>query len=203
MCLVGGFYSVTAAEIVSLIPMNHFPLTTERITLRPITIADLDVIHNLHSLPETDAYNALGIPENIGVTKAIITPWTADNQQENITNHTLAMVRSEDQKFIGLYGLKIGSPKYQRAEIWYKIHRDYWNNGYATEATQCILDFCFDTLHLHRVAAGCAVENIGSYKVLEKVGMTREGRCRQILPLSTGWADNYKYAILESDPRNR
>jgi ribosomal-protein-alanine N-acetyltransferase len=78
------------------------------------------------------------------------------------------MVRTEDHKFIGLYGLKIGSPKYQRAEIWYKIHRDFWNNGYATEATQAILDFCFDTLHLHRVAAGCAVENTGSYKVLEK-----------------------------------
>ncbi|TVZ22892.1 RimJ/RimL family protein N-acetyltransferase [Dokdonia sp. Hel_I_63] len=203
MWLVVGFYSVTAAEIVSLIPMNHFPLTTERITLRPITIADLDVIHNLHSLPETDAYNALGIPENIAITKAIITPWIAENQQENITNHTLAIVRTEDHKFIGLYGLKIGSPKYQRAEIWYKIHRDYWNNGYATEATQCILDFCFDSQHLHRVAAGCAVENIGSYKVLEKVGMTREGRCRQILPLSTGWADNYEYAILENDPRKR
>ncbi|AWH75034.1 GNAT family N-acetyltransferase [Dokdonia sp. Dokd-P16] len=183
--------------------MNHFPLTTQRITLRPITIADLDVIHNLHSLPETDAYNALGIPESITATKAIITPWIADNNQENITNHTLAMVRSEDQKFIGLYGLKIDSPKYQRAEIWYKIHRDYWNNGYATEATLAILDFSFDTLHLHRVTAGCAVQNIGSYKVLEKVGMTREGRCRQILPLSTGWADNYEYAILESDPRKR
>ena len=178
-------------------------ITTSRLTLRPITIDDLASTHTLHSLPETDAYNALGIPENIAATQEVITPWIAHNQLETITKYTFAILRQSDQQFIGLYGLNIGSPKYQRAEIWYKIHRDYWNNGYATEATQAILDFCFDSLQLHRVTAGCAVENTGSYKVLEKVGMTREGRCRQILPLSTGWADNYEYAILESDPRKR
>jgi len=59
--------------------------------------------------------------------------------------------------------------------------------------------FCFNELNLHRVEAGCAVDNIGSIKVLEKAGMQREGRKRATLPLVSGWSDNYEYGILSSE----
>tara|TARA_R110000744_G_scaffold180013_1_gene299008 strand:- start:55 stop:369 length:315 start_codon:yes stop_codon:yes gene_type:complete len=104
---------------------------------------------------------------------------------------------------MGLFGFKVGNPKYKRAEVWYKIHSDYWKKGYATEALKAILDFGFDTLKLHRIEAGCAVENIGSIKVLEKSGMVREGRLRQILPLKSGCSDNFQYSILETDKRSK
>ena len=64
-----------------------------------------------------------------------------------------------------------------------------------------MIDYGFDKLNLHRIQAGCAVENTGSIKVLEKVGMKREGRGRQILPLKSGWSDNFEYSILETDKR--
>lgn len=38
--------------------------------------------------------------------------------------------------------------------------------------------------------------------VLEKIGMTREGAGRKILPIRGAWKDNYRYAILEDDPRD-
>jgi RimJ/RimL family protein N-acetyltransferase len=37
--------------------------------------------------------------------------------------------------------------------------------------------------------------------VLEKAGMLREGRLRQVLPLKSGWSDNFEYSILETDER--
>lgn len=61
--------------------------------------------------------------------------------------------------------------------------------------------FGFETLKLHRIQAGCAVNKIGSIKVLEKAGMIREGRGRQVLPLKSGWSDNFEYSILETDER--
>ncbi len=87
--------------------------------------------------------------------------------------------------------------------MWYKIHPVYWNKGYATETLIAVINFGFDHLKLHRIQAGCAVDNTGSIKVLEKAGMTREGRGRKILPLVTGWSDNYEYSILESDKRKK
>ena len=99
--------------------------------------------------------------------------------------------------FIGLVSLKLSSAKFNSAEIWYKINVEHWNKGYATEAIRAVIRFGFDRLKLHRIEAGCAVENLASIRVLEKAGMTQEGRKRQILPLKTGWMDNFEYAILD------
>ena len=66
-------------------------------------------------------------------------------------------------------------------------------------ALKIIINFGFDDLKLHRIEAGCAVENIGSIRVLEKVGMNLEGRKRQNLPLKNGWSDNFEYAIVSSN----
>ena len=168
-------------------------------TLRPITISDLDSIHSLHSLPETDEFNTLGIPTNKAETQSIIEPWINAMEAEEIKNYTFSIVSKKKKEFIGLLGLKLGSKKFKTAEVWYKIHPDHWNNGFAAEALHSILNFGFKTLHLHRIEAGCAAENIASIKVLEKVGMTREGRHRKILPLKSGWSDNFSFAILETD----
>jgi ribosomal-protein-alanine N-acetyltransferase len=176
-------------------------LKSERLKLRLIELNDLESIHILHSLPETDKYNTLGIPENIAVTKAIITPWISENKKDDILNYTFAIENNKTDEFIGLFGLKLWNKKNQRGEIWYKIHSNFWNNGFATEAVNLVFDFSFDALNLHRIQAGCAVDNIGSIKVLEKTGMIREGRGRQILPLKGGWSDNFEYSILDTDTR--
>jgi RimJ/RimL family protein N-acetyltransferase len=81
------------------------------------------------------------------------------------------------------------------------LHSAYWGKGFGTESLNTILDFGFKELNLHRIEAGCAVDNIASIKVLEKVGMIREGRKRQVLPLKSGWSDNFEYAIVETDKR--
>ncbi len=84
-------------------------------------------------------------------------------------------------------------------KCWFKLHPNYWNKGYATESLNGIIQFGFENLKLHRIEAGCAIENKGSIKVLEKVGMTREAHTRKLLPLKSGWSDHYGYAILSTD----
>ena len=102
-------------------------------------------------------------------------------------------------QFIGLIGLNIGKLNYRIAEVWYKTHPEHWKNGYTTEALFEILRFGFYTLKLHRIEAGCAVQNLASIRVLEKAGMTREGLKREILPIRGKWIDNYFYSILERE----
>lgn len=181
--------------------MKTIELLSKRLKMRLIQFSDLNAIHALHSLPETDKYNTLGIPENIEVTEKIITPQISAHQQEEILNYTFAIEELSAGTFIGLFGLKLWPRKNRRGEVWYKLHSNHWGNGYATEALNLVLDFGFNDLELHRIQAGCAVENIGSIKVLEKAGMIREGRGRQLLALKSGWSDNFEYAILETDER--
>ncbi len=179
--------------------MTNVKITSKRLVLRLIERRDLDSIHSLHALPETDEYNTLGIPDNIEATRSIIEPWIEANRLEEVENYTFAIVLKSDKKFIGLFGLKLSQKKFNKAEVWYKVLPDFWSLGYATEALNAVILFGFETLKLHRIEAGCAVDHIGSIKVLEKAGMTREGRGRKTLPLKSGWSDNFNYSILRTD----
>jgi RimJ/RimL family protein N-acetyltransferase len=181
--------------------MNNQEILTERMRLRLIDFDDLDAIHRLHSIPAVNEFNTTGIPNSIEETINTIKPLIFENQLDQIENYTFAIESNSSSEFMGLFGFKIGSKKYSRAEVWYKLRPYYWNKGFATEALKAVIHFGFETLKLHRIQAGCAVENIGSIKVLEKAGMIREGRGRQLLPLATGWADNFEYSILETDLR--
>lgn len=178
--------------------MAELKFFTERLKLRLVEMADLESIHVLHQLAETDQYNTLGVPKDLEETYIIVDGWITDHQKRTIKNYTFS-VELEKGGFIGLVSLKLSSSKFNSAEVWYKINVDYWNQGYATEAIRSVIHFGFGRLKLHRIEAGCAVENLASIRVLEKVGMTREGRKRQILPLKTGWMDSFEFAILEGE----
>ena len=60
---------------------------------------------------------------------------------------------------------------HRRAEVGYWIAKPEWGNGYASEATRCVLAFGFDVMQLHRIEAHHFMENPASGRVLERVGM--------------------------------
>jgi [ribosomal protein S5]-alanine N-acetyltransferase len=178
-------------------------LQTKSLYIRDITLTDIAAIHALHSLPETDKFNTLGIPDTIEVTEKLVEEWINFQNHNPRNTYVLALTNVETQAFIGLIALNLGKPNYKTAEIWFKIHKDFWNRGYTTEGVMELLNFGFNDLQLHRIEAGCAAENIASAKVLEKVGMIREGMKRKKLPIRGEWKDNYFYAILEEDFLNK
>jgi RimJ/RimL family protein N-acetyltransferase len=70
-----------------------------------------------------------------------------------------------------------------------------------TEAARAVLRFGFTELKLHRIFATCRPANIGSARVLEKLGMQREGHFRQHRWMKGAWHDSYLYAILDHEWR--
>lgn len=175
---------------------------TQRLLLSSLSLDYLNEIHQLHSLPEVDEFNTLGIPGSIEITKGIILQWLEKQEARPETLYVFCIKLIDTNEFIGLIGLKMGKPNYRTAELWYKLHPAHWGKGYAIEAVEEILKLSFNKLNLHRLEAGCAVDNLASIRVLEKAGMTREGRKREILPVRGQWLDNYFYAILESEYKN-
>jgi [ribosomal protein S5]-alanine N-acetyltransferase len=173
-------------------------LKTKRLSLREVSLSDTETIHILHSLPESDEYNTMGVPENIDSTRELVLEWKESQVTIPRVKYVFC-IEDNEGRFVGLIGLNLGKPKYRNAEVWFKLFPEFWKRGYATEALQSILAFSFEDLKLHRVEAGCAVENIASARVLEKSGMTKEGRCRRLLPIRGEWKDNFEFAILETD----
>jgi RimJ/RimL family protein N-acetyltransferase len=174
-------------------------LQTQRLLLRELIPEDLGEIHKMNSLPEVDRYNTLGLPESIAVSEKLLKNWLSEQQAAPRLHYVFCIIDTTSNSFIGMIGLRIGKPHYRNAEVWYKFLPEHWGKGYATEALKELLRFGFQDMNLHRIEAGCAVENIGSIKVLEKAGMIREGRTRKLLPIRGEWMDNYGYAILEED----
>lgn len=172
---------------------------TERLKFNIVKSQDLIDIHELHSLPETDEFNTLGIPDDVKQTRQVLNCWIDLSKKELNPEYTFSIRDIYSYSFIGLIALKCGNPKFKIGEVWYKIHVKYWRKGFGTEALKRILDFGFYELKLHRIEAGCAVKNTGSIKLLEKVGMQKEGQKRKVLPLKNGWSDNFEFAILAED----
>ncbi len=85
-------------------------------------------------------------------------------------------------------------------EVGWVIHPACQGHGYAPEAAQALLRYAFAELHAHRVVATCQPENRPSYRVMEKIGMRREGHFRQCIYRGDGvWWDEYFYAILAEE----
>lgn len=174
---------------------------TQRLILQEITWEDLEDIHWLHSFPEVDEFNTLGIPENLEATRKVIQSTINDQQAEKRKEIQWSIRLREEMTFIGLAGMRISEERFRMAEIFYKLAPPFWGQGYGTEVARALVDFGFDTLKLHRIEAGTATQNIKSIRVLEKVGMQKEGIRRKILPIRGLWYDNYQYAILDDDER--
>jgi len=177
-------------------------ILTERLLLREITWNDLESIHRLHSVPEVDEYNTLGIPGDIEETRELMRPDIEAKGKDPQSRYTWRIILKNSGEFIGLAGITLSNNKFRLGEIYYKLLPEYWGKGYATEVARQLIITGFDTFHLHKVEAGVATGNERSIRVLEKVGMTREGLRRKILPIRGVWKDNYHYAIVEDDERD-
>lgn len=84
-------------------------------------------------------------------------------------------------------------------EIGWVFNPNYFNKGYATEAAWAFLNYGFTKMNLHRIIATCQPENIPSYRVMEKIGMRREGYFKKCIPHGDSWWDEYYYAVLAEE----
>jgi RimJ/RimL family protein N-acetyltransferase len=90
-------------------------------------------------------------------------------------------------------------------ELGYIFNPSFHNNGYATEASLTLIRYGFEHWGIHRGIANCNPENVASWRVMEKIGMKREGYLRKNVFFrrdnngSPLWTDTYKYTILKED----
>lgn len=165
--------------------------------LRPFGPADAEDVQRIVSRHEI-ADTTLSIPHPYPEGSA--EAWIAQHETERREGRgvVFAIVRRSDNRLVGAVGLGVNR-QHDHAELGYWIDPAEWNRGYATEAGAAILDFGFAELGLHRIQARHFVRNPQSGRVMEKLGMRREGVQRGSVKKWDRYEDLVVYAILREE----
>lgn len=173
---------------------------TPRLLLRDFTESDWPALHAFESLPEVARYQEFA-PRSEAESRAYVLDSIKSAREEPRLTYDLAVILTAENHLIGRCGLGINDPEIGEAALWYTLHPDQWGRGYTTEAARAIVDFGFRELHLHRIWADCDPANIASWRVLEKIGLRREGHLRENAWIKGEWVDSLIYAILAREWR--
>lgn len=152
----------------NLIFAENQSLKTERLTLRPVTLSDVNDMYEYASDEETCRYV---FPRH----------QTIKETKESIANYFMCapfgkygIELNTTGRLIGTIDLRIES-QHHIAEIGYALNKDFWGNGYVPEAANELLRLGFEELKLMRIFATYDIDNPKSGRVMEKIGMKIEG----------------------------
>lgn len=185
-------------------PVEPVVLETRRLLLRPFRSDDLPDLQRYAVRPGFWRY--LPIEEQTSETvAAFLAKRLADppRMPENAGIGTLnfAVEAKHLGSLIGTARLGVTSRTHPQGDLGFALDSEHAGQGYMTEAVRQLLTFGFDECALHRIQATADVENARSWRLMERIGMRREGLLRQDKLVRGVWRDSVLYAILSSDPR--
>lgn len=179
--------------------MKEYPIfATERLFLRPFMISDAKDVQRLGGDPAVvDTLFTLNL-----CTPGVAHQWIC-HQHENFEKGAWVNFAVTDLArglLIGSVGLDINPDRSEEAaEIMYWIGKPYWGKGYATEAARVVVEYGFKRLYLRRIYARYLSRNLASGRVLEKIGMTREGCLPRHIKKSGTYEDVEVMGILRDE----
>ena len=168
-------------------------LRTDRLLLRPFDFRDVDDVLAYASEPEFSRY--LPIPQ----------PYTRDDAVEFVARRVLDEWSTRPTFAIVSKGHVVGGVNlgvhelHETAEMGYALARSQWNRGLTPEAARAVIDWGFERYGLHKVWAFADLRNRRSWRVMEKLGMTREGVLRDHLKTRDERVDCIYYGVLRGE----
>lgn len=147
-------------------------ITTSRLLLRPVTHSDFVATHQLLSDPEVMRFSLNG-PYSEQKTTDFISHCVEQTEKE--LPSLLAVIDRTTGLLIGYCGFymqKING--IEEVELGYRLLKQHWGKGLASEAASAMKNHAFDNMGLTRLISIIEDENVGSIRVAEKVGLTLE-----------------------------
>ena len=99
---------------------------------------------------------------------------------------------------IGGVGLRVGRRR-GGAELGYALAKQHWGKGLTLEAARAVIGWGFERYNVHKVIAHAALDNRQSWRVMEKLGMTREGLKRSHSKIGGEFVDYVDYGVLREE----
>lgn len=181
--------------------MNHQgtkALQTKRLILRRFQIEDAQAFYeNVTSDKRITRYLTWTAHKDVKETKELLTGWM--ERYENQERYCWAIVWKETDEIVGTIAAPTVKNRTETVEVTYCIGSRWWGQGIVPEALKEVMHYLFEEVQVNRIEAGYDIYNPASGKVLEKVGMRREGTLRQAGRNNRGLFDLVLCAILKSD----
>ena len=172
-------------------------LLTPRLLLREFLPTDYDALHEIKS--EAEAVRFEHAPFSPERTREYLQMAMQDGETDPRIHYRLALTIPPEDTLRGWIALTLNNPRIHEWEMGWTVHPKEWGKGYATEAARAVMHFAFTELGAHRIVAFCHAKNLPSTRVMEKLGMQREGHLRRVRWLNDAWCDELLFAILEQE----
>ena len=173
-------------------------LQTSRLSFRDFTVDDYDAVHIYASDPVVTRYTAFG-PNTPEQTKGFLQLVAGESSQVDRANYSFALIHKETHQLIGSCGLMRSDTNGPQYSFGYVLHKDWWGQGLASEASAALVKFGFGELGAHRLWAHVFIGNTASEKVLQNLGFRCEGCALQAFFVRDAWHDLQTFAMLRSE----
>ena len=187
---------MTAASLS--VPTLSLPITTRRLQIRDYVVGDAPTVFGYANDPAYWQFQRSEPPTAQQIDTLI--KWVV-SEQASVPRlaYFLAATRKDTGEIVGEAVLKITNPAERQGEVGFGVAPRFWKQGFGTEITGAVLDAAFSQLKLHRVGAQCSPENKGSIRIMQKMGMAREGLLRDIHFARGRWWSSVIYGVLEHE----
>ncbi|TAK01429.1 MAG: N-acetyltransferase [Chloroflexota bacterium] len=177
------------------------PVKTERMTLRPYEMGDVEALHAMFGREDVCRY-LMWPPMDLDQARAKVEERVQQTHVE-VDRDALLFAAVEDAtgRMIGEFMLRVASLESRQGEIGWSLHPDVHGRGLATEGARELLRLGFDDLQLHRIVADTDPRNVASIRVMEHLGMRREAEFLENMFLKGEWTGEVVYALLEDEWR--
>jgi RimJ/RimL family protein N-acetyltransferase len=176
-----------------------YPLSTERLVLRPVRAADVEPLTAYRNDPEVSALQDWDLPYPRERAAALV---AAHADREDVEPGTGTQVGIEREgELVGDVYVELDEDG-GVAEIGFTLARAQQGKGYAVEAVSAVVDDLVERLGVHRIHAQLAPQNLPSARVLERVGMQAESLAPRSFRWRGTWDDNLVYAMSAEDRRS-
>jgi ribosomal-protein-alanine N-acetyltransferase len=173
-------------------PGKSIRIETERLLLREYVGADWEAVHEYAQQGDILIYEAWG-PNTEADTKGFIKTILEDQISLDRTAFDLAIILKKEKKLIGGCRFWFINTELNKGSVGYIINPDHWKNGYASEATNALINYMAASSKLKTVEATCDVLNIASQRVLEKCGFVKQRVIEKDIKMKGRFRDTYVY----------
>lgn len=175
-------------------------MRTERLVLRPALASDAARVWQYRKLPQVARWMTT-LPADEAEFMALFTDpdrlaatLVVERGHQLVGDLRLSVEDAWGQSEI------VDAARGTQAELGWAFDPAVHGHGLATEATRALIALCFGELNLRRVTAGCFLDNERSWRLMQRVGMRREGTFRaDSLHRDGQWLDSCTYALLREE----